>query len=110
MKSKTIVFVHGMYMNPLCWEHWVDYFQSKGYRSAAPAWPGRDQPVDTLRRQHPDPQLGALTLSNVLEELADTIKALDEKPILVGHSMGGLVVQLLLQRDLAVAGVAIDSA
>jgi pimeloyl-ACP methyl ester carboxylesterase len=46
----------------------------------------------------------------VLERITDTIKALDEKPILIGHSMGGLIVQLLLQRDLAAAGVAIDSA
>ena len=110
MKTKTLVFVHGMYMNPLCWEKWVDYYQAKGYQCLAPAWPGRDQPIDMLRKRHPDPQLGKLTLSNVLEHFANTIKRLDEKPILVGHSMGGLVVQLLLQRDLAVAGVAIDSA
>jgi alpha-beta hydrolase superfamily lysophospholipase len=110
MKSKTVVFVHGMYMNPLCWEQWVDYFQAKGYQCLVPAWPGRDQPIDTLRKQHPDPQLGKLTLSSVLEHFTDTIKALDEKPILIGHSMGGLAVQLLLQRDLPVAGVAIDSA
>jgi alpha-beta hydrolase superfamily lysophospholipase len=110
MKSKTIVFVHGMYMNPLCWEHWVDYYQSKGYKCLAPAWPGRDQPVDTLRQQHPDPQLSKLTLSKVLEHFTDTIKKLDEKPVIIGHSMGGLVVQLLLQKDLAAAGVAIDSA
>ncbi len=110
MRSKTIVFVHGMYMNPLCWEHWVDYFQAKGYKCLAPAWPDRDQPIETLRKMHPDPQLGKLTLSDVLERITDTIKALDEKPILIGHSMGGLAVQLLLQRDLAAAGVALDSA
>lgn len=110
MRSRTIVFVHGMYMNHLCWEHWIAYYQSKGYKCLAPAWPGRDQPIDTLRRLHPDPHLGRLTLSSVLERITDTIKALDEKPILIGHSMGGLIVQLLLQRDLAAAGVAIDSA
>jgi len=110
MSSKTVVFVHGMYMTPLCWEHWVEYYQAHGYTCLAPAWPGRDQPVDTLRKLHPDPRLGALTLSAVLESVANTVKALDEKPILVGHSMGGLVVQSLLQRDLAEAGVTIDSA
>lgn len=110
MKSKTIVFVHGMYMNPLCWEQWVDYYQAKGYKCLAPAWPGRDQPIDMLRKHHPDPQLGKLTLSSVLEHVTATIKALDEKPILIGHSMGGLVVQLLLQREIAAAGVAISSA
>jgi len=110
MKSKTVVFIHGMYMSPLCWEQWTDTYRAKGYKCLAPAWPGRDQPIDVLRKNHPDPQLGQLTLSRVLDRFADTIKTLDEKPILIGHSMGGLVVQLLLQRDLAAAGVAIDSA
>jgi alpha-beta hydrolase superfamily lysophospholipase len=110
MQIKTIVFIHGMYMTPLCWEHWVDHFRSRGYQCVAPAWPGRDQPVEALRMLHPDPQLGKLTLSRVLESLTDTIKTLSEKPILIGHSMGGLAVQLLLQRHLAAAGIAIDSA
>lgn len=110
MKSKTIVFLHGMFMTPLCWEQWVNYFQAKGYKCIAPAWPGRDKPIDTLRKNHPDPQVGKLTLSDVMEHLANTIKKLDEKTILIGHSMGGLIVQILLQMNLATAGVAIDSA
>jgi pimeloyl-ACP methyl ester carboxylesterase len=97
-------------MNSLCWERWVPYFQAKGYRCLAPDWPGRDKPIEVLRKNHPDSQLGQLTLSIVLEYLVNLIKTLDEKPILMGHSMGGLIVQLLLQRDLAAAGVAIDSA
>ena len=109
MKSKTILFVHGMYMTPLCWEHWLDYFQAKGYRCIAPAWPGRDKPVETLRKS-PDPQLGQLSLKRVIEHYSSLIQMLEEKPILIGHSMGALVVQLLLQRYEAIAGVAIDSA
>ncbi len=110
MKTKTIVFIHGMYMNSLCWKQWATYCQSKGYRCLAPDWPGRNQPIDVLRKKHPDPQLGGLTLNTVLDHFVNTIKTLDGKPILIGHSMGGLIVQLLLQRDLATAGVAIDSA
>jgi pimeloyl-ACP methyl ester carboxylesterase len=110
MPSKTILFIHGMYMTPLCWEHWLDYFQEKGYRCIAPAWPDRDRPVQELRKSHPDPQLGRLTLSRVIDHYASLIHMLEEKPILIGHSMGGLVVQLLLQRYEASAGVAIDSA
>lgn len=108
--THTIVFIHGMYMNPLCWEHWIEYFQSKGYQCLAPAWPGRDQPIDVLRSQHPDPQLGRLTLSDVISQYADVVKSLPEKPVLIGHSMGGLVVQLMLQNTPVAAGVAIDSA
>ncbi len=110
MTTKTIVFIHGMFMNSLCWEKWTAYYQAKGFKCLAPDWPGRDKPVDVLRMNHPDPQLGQLTLSRVLEHITDTIKSLDQKPIIIGHSVGGLVVQLLLQRDLAAAGVAIDSA
>lgn len=110
MSTKTIVFIHGMYMTPLCWDGWVERFRAKGYRCLAPAWPGRDQPIETLRKNHPDLELGKLTLQGVLEHLASTIRALDEKPILIGHSMGGLATQLLLQQDLAAAGIVIDSA
>jgi pimeloyl-ACP methyl ester carboxylesterase len=110
MASKTILFVHGMFMTPLCWEQWIERYEAKGYRCVAPAWPGRDKPIEALRAAHPSPALGALTLSQVIEQYISQIKFLPEKPILVGHSMGGLIVQLLLQMDLALAGVAIDSA
>lgn len=110
MSSKTIVFIHGMFVTPLCWEQWIARFEPKGYRCLAPAWPGRDQPVETLRKNHPDRQLGNLTLAQVVEHYAGVIKGLNEKPILIGHSMGGLITQILLQRGLAAGGVAIDSA
>jgi pimeloyl-ACP methyl ester carboxylesterase len=110
MNTRTIVFIHGMYMNSLCWEKWKDRYQSKGYTCLAPDWPGRNRTVQELRERHPDPQLGKLTLSMVVGHYVDFIKTLDEKPILIGHSMGGLVAQLLLQKDLAGAAVAIDSA
>ena len=51
MQTKNIVFIHGMFMTPLCWEKWVDHYESRGYRCLAPAWPGRDKPVETLRER-----------------------------------------------------------
>ncbi len=110
MKVKTVIFIHGMYMTSLCWEKWRDYSISRGYECLAPAWPGRDKSVEALRELHPDPQLGNLTLSDVVKHYTAVIKSLPEKPVLIGHSMGGLAVQLLLQHDLAVAGIAISSA
>jgi alpha-beta hydrolase superfamily lysophospholipase len=86
MKANPIVLIHGMYMNALCWEQWGNHFQAKGYECLAPAWPGRDRPVDSLRKNHPDPDLGKLTLTDVVEKL-------DTKPVLIGHSMGGLIGQ-----------------
>lgn len=85
-------------------------FQSSGRNCVAPNWPGRDLPIDALRKRHPDKVLGRLTLTQVVEHFSGLITALPQKPIAVGHSMGGLIVQLLLQRDLVLAGVAIDSA
>ncbi|MGD0611235.1 MAG: alpha/beta hydrolase [Anaerolineales bacterium] len=108
--TRTVVFIHGMYMTPLYWEDWAKRFAAKGYHCLSPAWPGRDKPVETLRKNHPNIELGKLTLQEVLENLARTIRSLDEKPILIGHSMGGLTTQLLLQQGLAAAGIAIDSA
>lgn len=110
MKSKTIVFIHGMFMTPLCWEKWIPYFAAKGYRCLAPAWPGREKPVAELRRNHPDAELAKLKLNQVVDHMDAFIRDLAEKPAIIGHSMGGLVVQLLLQRELAVAGIAINSA
>jgi len=110
MKTKTIVLIHGMFMNPLCWENWIPRYQAKGYKVLAPAWPGRDKSVEELRKNHPDRELPKLKLNHIVEHMAGIIKGLNEKPAILGHSMGGLVVQLLFQRDLAVAGVAIDPA
>lgn len=98
MTSKTVVFIHGMYMNNLCWEHWIEYFQNRGYICLAPAWPGRNQPTSELRNRHPDAKLGELTLGAVVNQFISIVKTLDEKPIIVGHSLGGLVVQLILQK------------
>jgi len=75
-----------------------------------PAWPGRDRSVEELNKAHPDPELVKLKLNHVVDHMEVYIKGLDEKPAIIGHSMGGLAVQILLQRDVAVAGVAIDPA
>src|SRR5271165_4942806 len=107
--AKTIVFVHGMFATPLCWERWLPWFEAKGYRCLAPAWPGRDRAVSELRAAHPDPELGRLTLSAVVARFAAQLASLEQKPIVIGHSVGGLVTQILVGRDAAAAGIAIHS-
>lgn len=106
--ASNVVFIHGLYMTPLCWEGWIKRFEAKNYHCLAPAYPGRDKSVQEL--QKPDAGLGKLTLAGILDHLTNQINALNEKPILIGHSMGALITQLLLQRGLASAAVAIDSA
>lgn len=111
IKSKTIIFIHGMFMTPLSWAEWENYFKAKGYKTLAPAWPvGHTGEPSELRKKHPDKELGKLTLEAVVKHYETIIKEQKEKPILIGHSMGGLVVQLLMQKNLAEAGVALNSA
>ena len=110
MNTQTIVLIHGMYMTPTCWTDWATRLRANRYRVFTPAWPGRDRSVADLRQAASASALGQLTLSAVVNHLAQFIQTLEEKPVIIGHSMGGLVVQLLLQKGLAAAGIAIDSA
>lgn len=108
--TRKIILIHGMFMTPLCWEHWIAHYEAESRSVDALAWPGREYSPAELRAAHPDPELGRLTLTDVVEHVSSQIAQLPEKPLLIGHSMGGLIVQLLLQRELGAAGVAIDSA
>jgi pimeloyl-ACP methyl ester carboxylesterase len=105
-----VVFIHGMFMTSLCWEDWLEVFESSGRSVTAFEWPHREAPVAELRARHPDPDLGRLTLSRIVHDHATRIQAMPAPPVLVGHSMGGLIVQLLVDQGLGAAGVAIDSA
>jgi pimeloyl-ACP methyl ester carboxylesterase len=107
--ENVIVFLHGAWVTPLCWEHFVPYFEKKGYRTLAPPWPGKEAAIDHQRRA-PSPMLGGLGIREIVEHYESVIRRLPESPVLVGHSFGGLFVQILLDRGLGSAGVAIDSA
>lgn len=109
--SKTIVFITGAFVSNSCWDEWRTYFESKGYTTMAPAWPFKDGTVEELRARRPnDKELAALTLSQVLDYYTGIIKQLPEKPVLIGHSLGGMMTQILVNRDLAAAGIAIHPA
>ena len=108
--AKTVLFIHGMFMNVLCWEKWIPRFKAGGYKVVAPSWKFHEGEPATLRAQHPNPALGKLTLEDVVNQCADIARGFEEKPIIIGHSMGGLVAQILLNRDLGAGGAAIDPA
>src|SRR5262249_22505434 len=106
-KPDTIVLINGLWMTPRSWEHWVDRYQSQGYRVLAPAYPGLEVEVEALRAD-PSP-IEALTVPATVEHLEDVIRGLDQPPIIMGHSFGGVLVQILLDHGFGAAGVAIDS-
>jgi pimeloyl-ACP methyl ester carboxylesterase len=105
--SKTIVLIHGAWMSPLCWEHFSQRYEAAGYRCLAPSWPGDERPVAELQRA-PLPELADLSVGKIVDHYERIIRELPEPPILMGHSFGGLFVQMLLDRGLGAAGVAID--
>ena len=104
----TIVLIHGLWMTPLSWEDWVDRFTSRGHRVLAPSWPGLDMEIEQLRRD-PSP-IAPLTITEIVDHYERIIRNLDRPPIIMGHSFGGGFTQVLLDRGLGAAGVAIDSA
>ncbi len=106
--TKTIVLIHGAWVNPESWSGFTERYEARGYRCIAPAWPYDDRPVRELRAT-PDPRLAAIGIGEIVDHYDRIVRGLD-RPILVGHSFGGLFVQMLLDRGLGAAGVGIDPA
>jgi pimeloyl-ACP methyl ester carboxylesterase len=103
-----IVLIHGLWMTPRSWEPFRRYYEERGYRVLSPPWPRLRGEVEDIRR---DPsELAGLGLAEIVAHYGKAIRLLEEAPILIGHSLGGLVVQVLLDRGLGAAGIAIDSA
>jgi pimeloyl-ACP methyl ester carboxylesterase len=96
-------------MSPESWGPWMQRFEARGYKTIAPAWPFLDHSVEDLQRT-PDPRFGRLGIGEIVDNYASIIRELEQPPILVGHSFGGLFVQMLLDRGIGAAGVAIDPA
>ena len=104
----TVIFITGAFVSHACWDEWVDYFESKGFNAIAPAWPYKDGTAKALRDRQPnDTNLATLTLTELINHYATIAKNLSEKPIIIGHSLGGLITQILVNRNLAAFGVAI---
>jgi pimeloyl-ACP methyl ester carboxylesterase len=104
----TIIFIHGMFQNPKSWDNWVAYFTDRGYDCIVPAWPKHEGEPEDLRNYPPD-GLGDLHLSTIVDNIESLLRVQKEPPILIGHSVGGLVVQLMVAKGLAAMGVAITS-
>lgn len=109
IQSKTIVFAHGLFMNPKSWDQWVTFFENKGYTCHTPAFPYHDISRQEMWDNTPQ-ELGAVDFEDVIDTLSKFIDTLPEKPIIIGHSLGGLAVQKLVELGKAEAGICIDGA
>jgi pimeloyl-ACP methyl ester carboxylesterase len=108
ISSKTVVFVTGAFVSHRGWADWKTYFESKGFNAVLPSWPKKNGVPSELRDDKNSP-IGSIRLNDVIEHYADIIKGLPEKPIAIGHSLGGLITQVLLERGLVEAGIVIHS-
>jgi len=106
-RGETILLIHGMWMTPLSWEHWISRYTEQGHNVIAPAWPGLDAVPEQLRRD-PAP-LRNLSITDVVDHYDKIIGGLDRPPIIIGHSFGGLFAQLLAGRGLGVAAVTLGT-
>jgi pimeloyl-ACP methyl ester carboxylesterase len=101
-----IVLIHGLWLLPSSWDNWVDYFEQEGYAGLTPDWPDDPETVEEARA-NPD-VLAKKTLKQVADHTAEVIGRLQKKPAVMGHSTGGLLAQLIADRGLSAATVAID--
>jgi pimeloyl-ACP methyl ester carboxylesterase len=107
-KPRTIVLIHGLWMTSRSWENWVARYEGLGHRVLAPSYPGFEVEVEALRAD-PSP-IESVTVPETVEHLEKIVGELDQPPIIMGHSFGGLLTQILLDHGYGAAGVAIDSA
>ena len=107
-RATPVVFVHGLWLLPSSWDRWVTLFEEAGYVGLAPGWPDDPETVAEAR-EHPEVFAG-----KGIGEIADyeeaIIRRLDRKPVIIGHSFGGLLTMILAGRGLAAASVAISPA
>ena len=107
--SRTVMLIHGAWLNSASWASFKARYEARGFTVTAPDWPWDDRSPAELR-DHPHPALARLGQVAIFDHYDALIRALPEPPLLIGHSLGGVVVQHLLDRGLGACGVAIDPA
>jgi non-heme chloroperoxidase len=104
--NTPVVLIHGLWLLPSSWAKWTEFFKQAGYAPLTPDWPDDPETVQEARA-NPD-VLAKKTLKQVADHTTDIIKGLDKKPVVMGHSTGGLIAQMLAGQALSAATVAID--
>jgi non-heme chloroperoxidase len=105
---QPVVFVHGLWLLPSSWDRWMALFEEAGFTALAPGWPDDPETVDEANA-HPE-TFAHKTVGQVADHYDEIVRGLTRKPAIIGHSFGGLLVQILAGRGLSVATVAIDPA
>ena len=106
--KQPVVFVHGLWLLAESWKPWRDHFEAQGYSTVAVDWPG-DEGSYAAAHANAD-SLAGTSVTDVADHVAEVVAGLDRKPVVVGHSFGGLLVQIIAGRGLAAATITIDPA
>jgi pimeloyl-ACP methyl ester carboxylesterase len=104
----TIVLVHGFWVTPRSWENWVSYYEAKGFKVIAPAYPGFEVEVEALNAD--SSPVADVTVKDIIGHLESVVQAIENPPIIIGHSAGGVFTQLLLDRGYGASAVVLNSA
>jgi non-heme chloroperoxidase len=104
--SVPVIFIHGLWIHSAAWQPWVELFRSAGYDAMAPGWPGDSDSVEQTRKNAA--AVADKGIDDITNGYLDVIASLPVKPIVIGHSFGGLIAQKLLSMNVAAAAVAID--
>lgn len=108
--DKTVVFIHGLHENAASWKSWKLFFENLGYVCHTPNYPFHDGIPHEMRRQ-PNKELAKMRMNDVVDHYVKFIDSLGGiNPVLIGHSMGGLIVQKLIQLEKGLLGICISSA
>ena len=104
--NTPVVFIHGLWLLPSSWDRWAEVFEQAGYAAVTPSWPDDPETIEEARA-HPE-VLAGKTLGQIADHVTEVIQALTKKPVVMGHSTGGLLAQMIADRGLSAATVAID--
>jgi pimeloyl-ACP methyl ester carboxylesterase len=106
--TTPLMFIHVAWLSSNSWENYVDYFGKRGFAVSAPEWPRKQGGVEEIRETADDS--AGLGVTEIVDHYTKLINELDQPPVIVGHSYGGLFTELLLDRGLGRAGVAMSPA
>ncbi len=105
---RPVMFIHGLWLLASSWDHWAALFEEAGYAPVAPGWPDDPETVEEARK---DPTVFAgKSVGQISDHYSEAAQALNQKPVVIGHSFGGLLTEIVAGRGHAAASVPISPA